>query len=144
MLSCHDLESDITSTCLNTTLRISPRWTLKTSLAIYCRSNLKIILESFTEGRDRGIDLRHSQGTGDPTVQCKRYDDWSSLKSVLERNEVAKLKKLNPKRYILTTSVGLTAANKAEIKTLLKPYVRQQSDIYGRDDLNNLLGGAWA
>ncbi len=56
------------------------------------------------------------------------------------KDEVAKVRKLNPDRYILSTSVGLTPENKAEIMTMFSPYIKATKDILGRNDLNNLLG----
>lgn len=97
-------------------------------------------IESFTEGRDDGIDLRFAYSKSHKTIiQVKRYKDYSTLIPVLKK-EVEKVRKLNPKRYILMTSVGLTPRNKEEIYKLFSPYVLQESDIYGRDDINNLLG----
>jgi hypothetical protein len=101
---------------------------------------LDLHLESFTSGRDSGIDLRHSFTPKDKLiVQCKRYKDFNSLYNKL-KNEIQKVTKLNPDRYILTTSVGLTPNQKDEIISLLSPYIKISSDIFGRDDLNNLLG----
>lgn len=56
------------------------------------------------------------------------------------KGEVLKVRKLNPERYYVSTSVGLTPANKEEIKRLFAPYILDVSDIFGNDDLNNLLG----
>jgi len=53
---------------------------------------------------------------------------------------VEKVKKLNPKKYMLSTSVGLSPANKATIMEIFNPYIKETKDIYGRDDLNNLVG----
>ena len=68
----------------------------------------RVFVESFTPGKDGGIDLRFAKVKGEKTiVQAKRYKDYASLKRVLE-NEIGKVKSLNPDRYILSTSVGLT------------------------------------
>ena len=101
----------------------------------------KIYIESFTEGRDEGIDLRFASGSPGKTtvVQAKRYKDYPSLLKKL-KEEVPKVKKLNPKRYIVSTSVGLTPENKRIIQTLFTPFIHSSDDILGRDDLNNLLG----
>lgn len=106
------------------------------------QKELGITLESFTSGRDDGVDLRYSTAKGTNTiVQCKRHiTTYAKLKSHLKSKELPKLSKLSPDRYILTTSVGLTKKNKEELKTLFSPYIVVASDIYGRDDLNNLLG----
>lgn len=95
--------------------------------------------ESFTSGQDGGIDLRAALSNGDDIiVQAKRYSLYSNLKTNLKK-EVKKVKELNPERYILTTSVGLTPSNKEEIKNLFSPYIKSTEDIIGRNDLNNLL-----
>ena len=74
-----------------------------------------IYFESFTTGRDKGIDLRCSKASNnDLIVQCKKYNNYSSLKSSL-KEEYQKVKILNPKKYVLSTSVGLTPLNKDEI-----------------------------
>tara|TARA_R110002049_G_scaffold187779_1_gene356050 strand:- start:652 stop:2946 length:2295 start_codon:yes stop_codon:yes gene_type:complete len=96
--------------------------------------------ESFTSGQDGGIDLRASVCEDEEIiVQAKRYTNLSDLKSTLKK-EIENVKALNPDRYILTTSVGLTPPNKEYIKNLFSPYIKSTEDILGKDDLNNLLG----
>ena len=100
----------------------------------------KIFVESFTPGKDGGVDLRFAKVREENTiVQAKRVKDYTSLKRTLLK-EVSKVKTLNPERYIISTSVGLTPENKTEIQTLFNPYIQSTEDILGRDDLNNLLG----
>ena len=104
------------------------------------QKHLNVHLECFTEGKDGGIDLRCSTFNNNAIIiQAKRYKDFKSLIKELEK-EVEKVKKINPQRYIITTSVGLTPHNKEEIRQLMYPYIRRTEDILGRDDLNNLLG----
>jgi conflict system STAND superfamily ATPase/restriction endonuclease len=106
------------------------------------QKKLDIFLESFTSGRDGGIDLRHSSDKEKTLiVQCKHYSNstLSNLKSSLKK-ELDKLKKLNPSRYIVCTSMALTPANKDEIKKILHPYIKKTEDIIHKTDLNNLLG----
>lgn len=96
-------------------------------------------IESFTTGRDGGIDLRYcTDKEGLIVVQAKRFKDYSSLFSHLKK-EATKVKILSPSRYIFVTSVGLTPANKKSIKKLFNTFIANDSDIYGKDDLNNLL-----
>lgn len=103
------------------------------------QKHLGCYIESFTSGRDGGIDLRSAKIKDDTAIiQCKRYSKYSTLKSELSK-EVTKVKALAPSRYFLSTSVGLTPVNKKEIMTLFAPYIKNQEDIYGKDDLNNLL-----
>jgi len=100
-------------------------------------------LESFKPGKDSGIDLRRFIAPrATLIVQCKHYavSGLSALLRHLEREEAPKAKALKPKRYVLVTSVPLSPANKQTICELFKPYCKSPGDIYGRDDLNNLLG----
>lgn len=100
-------------------------------------------LESFKAGKDGGIDLRHSRiAVGEPTtiVQCKRYAPHKFaelLNSV--RKEQVNLQRLQPQRYVLATSVGLTPANKDTIVAALAPWCKSTADIYGPEELNGLL-----
>jgi len=120
-------------------------------------AELGIQLENFSEGRDKGIDLRYApvRGAGRTVlnltnlgsaqrkrqliVQCKRYSKLSDLKSTLKNKELPKLKKLKPDRYILTTAVSLTPSLADELKLILSPFVQSTGDIYGRERLNSLL-----
>lgn len=100
-----------------------------------------IFIESFTDGRDNGIDLRFSSSKNQKTiVQAKRYKDFSKLKSILKK-EADKVVRLSPDRYIISTSVGLTPNNKDEIVNLFssKGVSVISADILGRDELNNIL-----
>ena len=110
-------------------------------------AELGIQLENFSEGRDKGIDLRYApiRGTGaaifnlpalgtsrrppELIVQCKRYSSFGNLKSELKSNELEKIKKLNPSRYILTTSASLSPQPVEELKAVLSPFVQSTGDI---------------
>lgn len=105
--------------------------------------DLGVRLETFKSGRDRGIDLRYCKPEKGKriVVQAKHYlrSDFKGLKSTIKKSEKAKVDKLKPTRYILTTSVSLTVKQKDELFTLLSPHCKSPSDILGQDDLNNLL-----
>jgi len=50
------------------------------------QKHLKITLESFTSGKDKGIDLRYAGTTGnDIIVQCKRYEKFSAFFNVIKK-----------------------------------------------------------
>lgn len=98
-------------------------------------------IERFKVGQDQGIDGRFFDIDGTTIIQCKHYlkSGVSQLISKLKTNELSKIHKLNPSRYILTTSCPLSPSDKTKIKEILKPFIICESDILGADDLNNLL-----
>src|SRR6266436_4379661 len=105
------------------------------------QADLGLQLESFCAGPDAGIDFRYRRKRTNLIVQCKHYVDsgFAALTSVLRRKEREKINSLSPTRYILATSLPLTPGRKDEIQEILAPYCLEPSDIYGRDDLNNLI-----
>lgn len=103
---------------------------------------LGLSFQSFTQGRDGGIDLLHGARIANSTiVQCKHYrrSPYSTLRSKLTLEEKPKLSRLNPSRLILATSLPLTPQNKLELLSILSPHCTSMHDIYARDDLNALL-----
>lgn len=100
-------------------------------------------LESFKSGKDGGIDLRHSRslrGGRTTIVQCKRYAPHKFAELVRSsENEVVKLERLRPKRYVLVTSVKLSPGNKKSLVDALSPWCKSSRDIYGPNELNTLL-----
>lgn len=109
------------------------------------QQELDIPLELFTPGPDDGIDIRHI-GAVDGVrrtliAQCKRWDESSfdELLRHLTKDELPKIQKLAPERYILMTSVRLTPGRKGKIVTALDPWIRAPSDVIGRDDISGLL-----
>jgi len=108
------------------------------------QAELGIYFESFKSGKDGGVDLRHSKANSAGSEIIVQVKHWhlSGLKPLLrhlEKKESKKVKKLNPDRYLLATSVRLSLKNKRDIASFLHPHVKDTSDIYGKDDLNNLL-----
>jgi hypothetical protein len=106
------------------------------------QAELKVRLEAFAAGRDKGIDLRFSQAQGQALiVQCKHFvrSGLSSLRAHLKK-EVVKVRQLAPSRYVVATSVALTPDNKKDIARTFAPFLLDEADILGQDDLNNLLG----
>lgn len=100
-------------------------------------------LEIFKAGKDGGIDLLHSRvpvNQLQAIIQCKRYQP-DSINALLRSlgAELAKLEKLKPERYVLVTSVRLSAENKRRLLKVLTPYCLTTGDIYGPDELNALL-----
>ena len=100
-----------------------------------------VSIESFKTGKDGGIDLRCAAGSGKVIVQVKHVlkSGLSGLMRELKK-EVAKVRRLQPSRYLLVTSLPLSSVNKDAIVVLVGADVLKPSDVIGQEDLNNLLG----
>jgi hypothetical protein len=106
------------------------------------QKELKVRFESFKAGKDSGIDFRYcSTRRRTLILQCKHYasSSFGALLRELEDRELQKIRKLAPTRYLLATSLPLSEYQKSRLQTVLGPYVRTSGDLYGREDLNNLL-----
>lgn len=106
-------------------------------------AELDLQLQHFKSGKDQGIDLRFSTSgnSNSVVVQVKHYlaSGYSQLKSTLKTKELDKIKKLEPQRYIIATSIPLSAVQKDEIRKLLSPYILTSNDIFGQEDLNGFI-----
>jgi len=99
-----------------------------------------LFIESFAAGKDYGIDLRFAHIKNRKSiVQCKRYTSFKNLMSSLKK-ELPKIQVIDIDKYYLSTSLGLNPQRKDKIKCLLSPFIADTKDIFGRDDLNNMLG----
>jgi hypothetical protein len=106
------------------------------------QEELGVRLESFKAGRDQGIDFRYCPSKDEKLiVQAKRYvdTDYKTFFRGLKRDEVPKVQRLNPSRYILATSLGLTPLQKDELLVLYKPFIITAGDVLGCEDINDLL-----
>lgn len=104
------------------------------------QEELGILLESFGPGRDSGIDFRFSQGTNATIVQVKHYLDSGPRKLVAAaKKELPKVKKLQPMRYILATSLPLSPNQKSALIEAMPDVPLQPADIISREDIDNLL-----
>lgn len=100
-------------------------------------------LQDFKVGKDKGVDLRFSskKNNNSIVVQAKHYigSKYAQLKHTLKEKEYNKIKLLNPDRYIVTTSLSLSAQEKDELKDILSPYVQTSNDIISQENLNEYL-----
>jgi len=106
------------------------------------QADWSVRLESFAAGRDRGIDLRYARADDGVTIiQCKhwRRSGFRKLLKELTDRERPKIEALSPERYVLATSVPMTGDRKAAILEALDPFIRDEQDVLGLEDLNNLL-----
>lgn len=99
-------------------------------------------IERFKSGKDGGIDGRFFvDGSKEVVIQVKHWarSGLPALIRHLRNNEMQKIHSLNPRRYMLVTSIELSRHNKQVLKDLLSPYVLSETDIFGREDLNDLI-----
>ncbi len=105
------------------------------------QAELHLRMESFGPGRDLGIDFRFSEADGKAIVQAKHFLDSGAEALIrVARQENHKVSKLTPARYLLATSVSLTPSLKARLQQAMPNAPLAEDDIFGRADLNNLLG----
>lgn len=106
------------------------------------QAELSVRMESFASGRDLGIDFRFSRGHDRATiVQVKHYlESGGDALIRAARSENIKVKKLAPARYILATSASLTPQLKSRLREAMPDAPLSESDIVGREDINNFLG----
>ena len=106
-------------------------------------AEFKLDLQEFKVGKDGGVDLRFSskKNKNSIVVQAKHYlkSGYSQLKSVLKNDELPKVRKLNPDRYIIATSLELSVKEKDELVAVFHPYVLTANDIFSNQDLNKFL-----
>lgn len=98
--------------------------------------------ERFKAGKDAGVDGRFFTAEGKEVIlQCKHWSNTpiKQLIRALSTTEKPKLDKLKPHRYMLAVSNPLSRSDKKAIQHGLAPHVVSESDIYGKEDLNDLL-----
>jgi adenylate kinase family enzyme len=101
-----------------------------------------IRFERFKRGRDNGVDARCFRVDGTEVVlQCKHrlLTALSQLIRHLRDDERPKVDLLQPARYILCVSNPLSREDKIKISEAMSPHLRNQNDIFGAEDLNDLL-----
>ncbi len=107
------------------------------------QKELGLKLESFKKGKDTGIDLRYSKPFEDNSIviQAKHWfqSTFDRLFKELIDNELPKVRQLNPKKYMIMTSIGLLPQQKEKIKEAFHPYIETTGDIWGNEDINNRL-----
>lgn len=116
---------------------------LETLMQDLLQRELNVKLESFTKGRDGGIDLRflgNSATAPALVVQCKHYEKsgFDKLKNKMVSESVT-AKALNASRYILATTVPMTPNRKESLRIATKGLILRDDDIFGKEDIQNLL-----
>lgn len=104
--------------------------------------HLNLHIERFKPGTDQGIDGRFFETEDNASIiQCKHWlkSGVTKLLNQLSKTESSKVTKLSPARYMLVTSLPLSAHNKTKIREIFSPYIRRDDDVLGQEDLNSLL-----
>ena len=96
-------------------------------------------LETFSAGKDGGIDLRGTINNKTVIIQSKKYSTYGTLKTHLKNIEINRVKKLQPERYILIISMGLTPKRKDEILDIFKDYIHTKTDLITGTDIKKYL-----
>lgn len=99
-------------------------------------------IERFKPGRDGGVDGRfYSDNDKEIIIQSKHYlgTGYSGLISKLKNKEVEKVIELSPEKYVFATSLPLSRENKKEIREIFSPYLKRDDEIFGQEDLNDIL-----
>jgi hypothetical protein len=101
-----------------------------------------VVYEAFARGADQGVDVRRLTPEGPDIIQCKHMlrSTYSQLKSATSA-EATRLAALAPApwRYRLVTSQSLTPRRKKELAATLAPWIGNDDQILGADDLEGLL-----
>ncbi|MEV6038445.1 restriction endonuclease [Nonomuraea sp. NPDC052116] len=101
-------------------------------------AELNVRLEIFAAGSDGGIDLRYMDRYGEKIiVQCKHWvrSGRAKLVQYMLNNELPKVKKIKPTRYIIASTVEMTKDAKDRLYTSFNPFIISGSDIFGVDEL---------
>ena len=100
------------------------------------QEELGVSLELFTPGPDGGIDIHYvgCQENEEYTIvgQCKRWAEgaFTSLLRHLSREELPKIRRLAPQRYIVMTSVQLTPDRKERVVSRHYPHALPLAPVY--------------
>ena len=100
-------------------------------------------VEEYCEGPDKGKDgLIHLSSSEIKVIQSKHYlkTGFKGLYSVIEKSEIKKIIGLNPKEYVLATSIDLSAEQSEKIEELIKNNVSDtRIEIWGYSTIDSLL-----
>lgn len=94
----------------------------------------------YAQGRDGGIDFKWEEDKEKIIGQAKHYmsSSRSSLLSAVKKERV-KMLFLKPTRYIFMTSFSINPSLETEIFENLQPHMKSKNDIYGLENINELL-----
>lgn len=100
----------------------------------------KTRLETFSPGRDGGVDIRLLKGDSAKTIQCKHHPN-SALSSLQAKFEVEakKIRSLKLGEYWIATSARATPDSKRNTANLFSANDLKPEHVLGEEDLKNYL-----
>lgn len=108
------------------------------------KEDLNISFQIFKRGIDGGIDLRYAGNVENEIIaQAKHFSNskFPDLKNSLKK-ELPKIKIINPKRYLVITSLPLNPKQVDQIVILLHPYLKNSQDVYGYDRIISIISNS--
>ncbi len=90
-------------------------------------------------GKDKGIDFKHKTNKVFIVGQAKKRKYYKDFIRDLKHEELEKVKRLKPDRYIITTTLSLSNSQIDEIFKAFDGFIHSKKDILGKDELNELL-----
>lgn len=104
------------------------------------QEKLGIEIHHFAVGCDGGIDLCDNVHTKNVIVQVKHYYNSTVAQLILSlKNELKKVKLLNPKHYYVCCSKSLTPKRIEEIYNLFSDFMDSTSNVITLDDIDGFL-----
>ena len=105
--------------------------------------HMGVRFERFKPGKDSGVDGRFfANEKNEVILQCKHWANTplNQLVTYLKKIEKPKIDKLKPNRYIIAVSNPLSRADKKAIYAAMSPYIVVETDVFGKEDLNDFIG----
>lgn len=94
----------------------------------------------YARGADAGVDLSYTRGGRLHVIQCKLYVHSTISQLLVDlKKELPKLRKVAPASYRLVVGRRLGKKTKDDIYELFKAHLRSVDDVYGSQDLDQLL-----
>jgi hypothetical protein len=104
--------------------------------------SMSVRFERFKRGPDQGVDARCFESAGREIIlQCKHRPASSITQMArhLREEEAPKAERLGAARYLLAVSHALSRDDKSKLTQSMHPHIKSDSDVFGAEDLNQLL-----
>ena len=104
------------------------------------QKKLHLSLKRFAAGKDGGIDLRPAKGGNSVIIQVKHYSNSSQSKLLSAlKQEIEKVKVLNPQQYYVCCSLTLSPQRTTEIFNMFSPFMDSEENIITLNEIEGFL-----